>query len=63
MDVDDARMLGRLSMQIIGGSLVTYGVGNAAMWESLAGAASILAGYYLSKRARRQLVDRTNAQQ
>jgi hypothetical protein len=50
--LDDAKMLARLMVQAIGGGLMVHGVGNAAVLESLAGAASIVVGIWLSRRSR-----------
>lgn len=49
MDRDEALMAVRLAMQVIGGSLMTVGIGNAGIWESATGLAVVIAGFLWSR--------------
>jgi hypothetical protein len=53
--MDDARLAARLALQVIGGALVARGVGDHATWEAAAGLASIVVGFWMSRRSRRKL--------
>ena len=55
MDSDDAKMAARLAVQIVGGALMARGIGDAAVWEAVAGLAVTIVGFVLSRRARRKL--------
>jgi hypothetical protein len=55
MDRGEFLMLVRLLLQVIGGALVARGIGDAATVEAAIGAAVILAGFFWSRTARRQL--------
>lgn len=55
MKRDEALMAVRLLMQVVGGALLSQGIGSAAMWEQAAALAVIGAGYLWSRSARRKL--------
>jgi hypothetical protein len=57
MPRDEALMLVRLSMQAIGAILAYRGIGDAVLWEALAGLAVSGAGLAWSWRARKALRD------
>jgi uncharacterized protein YneF (UPF0154 family) len=52
--MDDAKMAARLAVQLIGGALMARGLGDAAIWEAVAGLVVALVGFFVSRRARRQ---------
>lgn len=55
MDRDELLMAVRLGMQVLGGALVTRGVGDAPLWEAAGGMAVICAGFLWSRYSRRKL--------
>lgn len=55
MDRDELLMAVRLGVQILGGALMARGIGDAAVWEAVAGLAVSLGGYIASRRSRAKL--------